>query len=193
VSAPSRARAFYLARLLLASFAVVAALINESVSAQEIDPRQEYKVKAVFLYSFGRYIEWPPETFPEEGSPFIIAVVGHDPFGRTLDLIAKAKTVQGRRIVIRRFPSIEKCGPCHILFVPKTAPMDARTAVIQKYRGASTLLVGETHGFAASGGVINFHISQGTVRFEINAGAANEHGLSIDAKLLSLGRSPGGA
>ena len=43
----------------------------------------EYSVKAVFLYSFGRYIEWPENTFHNESDPFVIGIVGEDPFGRS--------------------------------------------------------------------------------------------------------------
>ena len=49
------------------------------------------------------------------------------------------------------------------------------------------LLVGENSGFARAGGVVNFYISNGRVRFELNSKAAQARRLKLDAKLLSLG------
>ena len=48
------------------------------------------------------------------------------------------------------------------------------------------LTVGETQGFAADGGVINFKLDDGRVRFEINVDAAEHEQLHISSKLLSL-------
>jgi hypothetical protein len=51
---------------------------------------------------------------------------------------------------------------------------------------AWTLIVGETPGFAANGGIINFKLEGGKVRFEINAAAAEREQFHISSKLLSL-------
>ena len=49
------------------------------------------------------------------------------------------------------------------------------------------LIVGEEPDFATQGGVIGFYLDEGTVRFRINASEAQERGIRINAKLLSLG------
>ena len=153
-----------------------------------VNPQYEYNVKAAFLYSFGRYVQWPQDAFDGNSGPFVLGVCGEDPFGQALDRIAQAKTIQGRKIVIRRMPTIENLQPCHILFVPHTLPLAEQIAIISRMRDKPTLLVGETPGFAEHGGGINFFLEGGTVRFEINADAIRQQKLLIDAKLLNLGK-----
>jgi len=62
-------------------------------------------------------------------------------------------------------------------------------AVLDAVKGDSVLTVGESEGFAASGGVIEFRVDEGRVRMDINSEAAKRAGLHISAKLLSLAQS----
>jgi hypothetical protein len=156
--------------------------------SEAINPQYEYNVKAAFLYSFGRYVEWPKEAFADRSGAFILGVCGEDTFGQILDRIAQSKTIQGRRIIIQRMATIEELQPCHILFVSRSIPPAQQIAIINKMRDKGTLLVGEVPGFAERGGGINFFLEGGTVRFEINVEAVRQEKLLLDAKLLNLGK-----
>jgi hypothetical protein len=157
-------------------------------SAEAINPQYEYNVKAAFLYSFGRYVEWPKDAFDERSGAFVIGVCGEDPFGQILDRIAQSKTIQGHRIIIQKMATIEELQPCHILFVSRSIPAPQQLTIINKMRDKATLLVGEVPGFAERGGGINFFLEGGTVRFEINVEAIRQQKLILDAKLLNLGK-----
>jgi YfiR/HmsC-like len=171
-------------------FAVGCARVcGQSPETQDaVNPQYEYNIKAAFLYSFGRYVEWPKEAFAERSGAFVIGVCGEDPFGQALDRIAQAKTIQGRRIIIQRMATIEELQPCHILFVSRLITPEQQTAIYNKLRDKWTLLVGESPGFAVRGGGINFFLEGGTVRFEINVEAIRQEKLLLDAKLLNLGK-----
>ncbi|MHB1036925.1 MAG: YfiR family protein [Pirellulales bacterium] len=156
----------------------------------EID--REYTIKAAYLYNFGRYVEWPANSFRGADDPFVIGVLGTDPFGATLDEIASEKKIARRRIVARRFASMTEYVPCHILFVVASTSAEQRAAAVQKLQNSRVLLVGETPGFAQQGGVINFFVEQNKVRFEINVQAAKREQLKISSKLLSLAQIVGG-
>ncbi len=148
----------------------------------------EYTVKAVFLYSFGRYCQWPPGALPGASDSFVIGILGKDPFGETIDKIAAKKTVQNRRIVVRRFATPDDYGgPCQILFVSRSVPPDQQAAVIEKLGGEPVLVVGESPGCAEHGATANFVIDGDRIRFEINIENARRAQLQMDAKLLSLG------
>ena len=160
--------------------------------AQQIEPAvslpNEYTVKAVFLYSFGRYIEWPEHTFRDASDPFVIGIVGDDSFGGALDDVASKKSIRDRRIVVRRFASPDQYKqPCHILFVSHSVPLEQQIALIRDTQDTDLLVVGETPGFAANGGDVNFFIVGDRVRFEINVDSARRSRLRMDAKLLNLG------
>ena len=63
-------------------------LASGSVSAQ----MDEYSIKAGYLYNFSKYVQWPEGTFPTPETPFVICIVGEDPFGGRLDQAIAGKT-----------------------------------------------------------------------------------------------------
>jgi hypothetical protein len=145
----------------------------------------EYEVKAAFLYNFAQYVEWPAEAFPGTDGEFVIGVLGKDPFGPILDRIAETKTVGSKKIVVRRFESLENYTPCHILFV-STAEAQHLPAVLEKVAPSHALVVCDTEGSALKGAAINLVIEHDKIRLEINLVAAERAGLKISSKLLRL-------
>jgi hypothetical protein len=149
---------------------------------------REYPLKALFLYNFGGYVEWPDHAFADTQQPFVIGVLGNAPVSTMLHEIAASKQVAGRRIEIKHFASPDVVGPCHILFVAGDVSSQHARAVIERLRGLPVLTVGETAGFAEQGGCVNFFIEANKIRFEINLQAAKQQQLRISAKLLALSR-----
>lgn len=150
-------------------------------------PSTEYQVKAAFLYNFAKFIEWPPASFSSDSAPFLICVLGRDPFGKELQNITREKMVNGHRFEIDRLSDLQQIRGCHILFV-SAAEKTPLTQILEKLRGASVLTVGDSQGFAEKGGMINFVLEDDRVRFEVNREAAGEAGLKISSKLLSVAR-----
>lgn len=48
-------------------------------------PPSEYQLKGAYLYNFAKFIEWPPKAFEDGKVPFIIGVLGDNPFGGDLE------------------------------------------------------------------------------------------------------------
>jgi hypothetical protein len=170
------------------SCCVILAACGDLVRAQDaVAAQREYNVKAASLYAFGRYVTWPESAFAADDSPFVIGVVGANPFGNALELIATKKTINGRAIAIRQLDSPEQAAECHVVFVPRATPAELEQTLVGRTSGHPILLVGESPGFANRGGIINFYLSGGHVRFELNPERGSQSYLSLDAKLLSLG------
>jgi hypothetical protein len=163
-----------LLRLLLTG-AQAGAFFTVAAMGQELD---EYRVKAAFLYNFAKFVQWPAQVFKNSSTPIAICVLGPSPILRPIEEAVVDKTIEGRAIVVTTRPDIKRANGCQILFVSSALPQDARSMGV--------LTVGETAGFAAEGGVVNFKIESGRVRFEINQDAAEKSGLKISSKLLSL-------
>lgn len=157
-------------------------LVIAQILSGQVD---EYQVKAFFLYNFTRYVEWPTKKFSSPADPIVICILGQNPFGRTLEQAVRGKTVEGRPVVVHDISDIRPQCDCHVLFVgaPERRRFRSAAGVI---RGAGVLTVGEADGFANDGGVINFKIEDGKLRFEINVDAAAQEQLRISSKLLSL-------
>ena len=147
----------------------------------------EYQVKAAFLFNFAKFVEWPPGSFPSESAPFHICIFGRDPLGTELQEIARNKMVNGRKLEISQISDLQQARSCHILFVSSSARMPMKQ-ILESLRGISVLTVGDSKGFAERGGMINFLLENDRVQFEVNRKAAEEAGLKIDSKLLSVAR-----
>lgn len=145
----------------------------------------EYQVKAFFLYNFARYVEWPAASFKNANDPIVICVLGQNPFGSALDQAITGKVVEGRPFVVRQVSDSLANSTCHILFVHSSERKRFRS-LAGSLKGSGVLTVGETQGFTDDGGVINFRLEGGKVRFEIDVDAALREHLHISSKLLSL-------
>jgi hypothetical protein len=148
----------------------------------------EYEIKAAFLYNFAKFVEWPPESFPQPSTPMSLCVFGDDPFGGSLDTVVQGETLNGRRLAVRRTRDLPQARECQILFISASEKGRAAEA-LSEVRGASVLTVGEGKDFLDQGGVIRLFLEQNRVRFDINLDAAERNRLKISSKLLALART----
>src|SRR5918994_1271021 len=105
---------------LCATLAIAAmVLLPFSISSSaELSRAAEYELKAAFLYNFVKFTEWPPEALGKDDDPFIIGVLGKDPFGAALDKVLQGETIHRKTIVARRFARMdETAASSHVLFV----------------------------------------------------------------------------
>jgi hypothetical protein len=160
------------------------------------EPSGEYQLKAAFLFNFAKFIDWPPTSFASPQSPFVVCILGVDPFGHAIDEVLKGKTIENRPVTIERLKSAAQVRQCHMVFVTQSESFHL-AEIIQALHGSCVLLVGEADGFAEAGGAIQFALEDNHVRFLINPDAAARAGLRVSSKLLSLARvvhdSPGNA
>ena len=147
----------------------------------------EYQIKAAFLFNFAKFVEWPPGNSGRAGDPMTICIVGEDPFGNILDEFTTGKTVNDRRVLITRLKPGEDLKGCQIAFI-SSMERDQLKSVFQNANRAHVLTVGESAGFAALGGVIDFIREENKVHFEVNVDAAQRANLKISSKLLSLAK-----
>jgi len=148
---------------------------------------EEYEVKGAFLLNFAKFVDWPPQVFKGPGEPIAICVLGQNPFGPRLDRAARETLVAGRTVTVRQVSDQQQASRCQIVFMGASERKRLR-AWLEALRGGSVLTVGESEGFLANGGVINFKLEGERVRIEISIEAADRAGLHISAKLLSLAR-----
>jgi hypothetical protein len=163
--------------------ALAGASVTNPISAQAVG---EYDVKAAFVYNFARFVDWPAQAFKEPGDPIKVCILGENPFGRALDNALQGKLAGGRVLVVEQIADARRAIGCHILFV--SASERKRVRAILESVTSGVLTVGDIDGFAAQGGVVNFKLEDGKVRFEINVAAAGQQGLRISSKLLSVAK-----
>lgn len=152
----------------------------------------EYEVKAAFIYNFAKYIRWPEASTSETSKPFVIGVIGRDPFGQALDDAVRGRSLEGRAVVARRFGRVEEVADCDILFIGLSERNNLQR-IFEALRHAPVLTIGDMDRFAEHGGMINLTTEEKRVRFEINVEAAERAGLRLGSQLLRLARIVGGS
>jgi hypothetical protein len=170
--------------LIVAAGLALAGWLSPGLQAQS---PTEYEMKAVFLYNFVKFVEWPAGTFPDAGAPVIIGVAGNDSFREILIHTVEDKTAQGRKLLVRTWKKNDAGQHCQILFISSSMNNELGE-ILQNVNGKWVLTVGETAGFAQRGGIINFTLSDNKVGFEINHKSAEAAGLKVSSKLLTLAK-----
>jgi hypothetical protein len=165
----------------LRQLAVVAAamLLAGSVYAAP----SEYQLKAVFLFNFSRFVEWPPSAFSSPDAPFVIGVFGHDPFGNQLDEATRGETVNGRQLVVRRVSDAGEAANCQILFMHRSEEARMRD-VLMALDHRSTLTVSDLDRAAQRGVMIALASEDNRIRLRVNVDSARAAQLTISSKLL---------
>jgi hypothetical protein len=146
----------------------------------------EYQIKIAYLFNFAKFVDWPEDAFANSDSPFVLGILGDDPFGSAIDAV-KGKTVNGRKLLTNYYKDVRDISACQILFI-SSSESENLLPILRFLRHSKILVVGDTEGFAEQGGVVNFITQNNKVSFEINIDAANRAGLKISSKLLSLAK-----
>ncbi len=167
----------------IAALACAAALVPGVGPARAAEPAPtEYQLKAVFLFNFAQFVEWPADAFATADAPLSICVLGKDPFGSNLDEVVRGESAAGRRLVVERHASLASVASCHILFVPASQSREIDNLAARS-RDSRTLLV--TDG-PQQDAMIGFVKERNRIRLRVNLAAVNAAQLSISSKLLRI-------
>ncbi|MDQ2639766.1 MAG: YfiR family protein [Pseudomonadota bacterium] len=142
----------------------------------------EFQVKAVFVFNFVTFVQWPPEQ-AAPSSPFTICLLGADDLADHLEDAVRGEQVDGRPLQVRRYRSVEEVGDCRILYIGR-ALQGQLGRVLARLDGRRTLTVSDAVDAARSGVMIQLANEKNRVRLLINVDAAQAAGLTISSNLL---------
>jgi YfiR/HmsC-like len=168
-------------RAILAAAAILLAGVILPAAAQQAT---EAAVKAAFLYKFAGYVEWPESAFPQPDTPFVFGVVGADEVAVELEKLVPGRTINGRRVVVRRIREGEGVRGLHVLFVGSAAANERAVVRAAQAQGALTV----TEGGLEAGAAINFVVVEERVAFEVSLEAAERSALRISSRMLAVAR-----
>jgi len=171
-----------MALLRRALFLVLALTLPAAAAAQKA---AEYDVKAAFLYNFTKFVDWPPEAFPDPSS-LRICVLGDDPFGGSLQAVT-GEQVGGHKLIVTRTESLARPAGCQVLYISRSE-REHLPQILAAVKDSPVLTVADTDGAAERGAIINFVLEGSKVRFEINTDSADRAKLKISSKLLQLAK-----
>jgi hypothetical protein len=172
----------WFARLILAAGLLLA---GRQVACAQGDISTEYKFKAVFLFHFAQFVDWPSDAFSGPQAPLVIGVLGDDPFGDFLDETVHGENVNGHPLVIERFRNPDDVKNCQMLFI-SASEQNQIGRVLAGLKGKTILTVSDINNFPESGGIIGFVTVDSKIHFRINTDAAHDANLAFSSKLLRL-------
>lgn len=143
----------------------------------------EYQVKAVFLFNFAQFVDWPAEAFAGPEAPFVIGVLGEDPFGSRLDDVVRGEKVNGRPMVIERYQSVAQVRYCNILFIGSSEAAHL-AEILAELKGRGILTVSDADPGGPHGVMIRLVNEANHIRLRIDVATAKASNLTISSKLL---------
>lgn len=164
-------------------FVVLALLGAAEAEASAPAASPEYQVKAVFLFNFAQFVEWPASAFADARSPLVIGVLGEDPFGSYLDEAVKGEKIGNRPLIVRRYRRVDEIADCHILFISRSETAQLEK-ILARLRGLSLFTVSDADNFCRRGGMARFVTENKKIRLRFNVEAARAANLTISSKLL---------
>ena len=150
-------------------------------SAQCAQPEiySEAAVKAVFLYRFADYVQWPPDALAAR--KFTIAVLGADEVATRLEELLPNHAILGLPAQVKQISEVRQIGDAQTLYIGRNYRGSLR-AVIAALRDRPVLVVSDVVGGLDAGSAVNFVLSDQHVRFEISTVAASRARLKIKRK-----------
>jgi hypothetical protein len=145
----------------------------------------ELAIKATYLYRLAPFVSWPVSVYGWRRAPLVICVQGHDPIGPMLDRVVGGQRVGTHPVVVRRLARIEVGSGCHIVYLAG-GPGQSCVQALQVMAGEPVLTVTDEARGAPAKGIVHLLRQGGKVRFSIDTGQAEAHGVSISSKLLAL-------
>ena len=162
-------------------FGAVAFVLLTSAAAQTA-PIPEYQAKASYVLNFAQFVRWPSQS---SNTPFVIGILGDDPFGSYLDETVRGEKVNDRPLVIQRFRRRDDPRTCNLLFISQSE-RDRVTQILSSLKGRPILTVSEIDGFTDLGGMIQLFTEKNSIRMRINVDAVKAANLRVSSKLMRM-------
>ena len=162
-------------------FGAAIVLMLASASAQTANV-PEYQAKAGFLLNIAQFVNWPSQS---SDAPFVIGILGDDPFGSYLDETVRGQKVNNRSLSVQRFRRRVDSRPCTILFISQSE-RDRVGQILSNLKGRAVLTVSDIDGFTDLGGMIQLFTENNSIRMRINLGAVKASDLRVSSKLLRV-------
>jgi hypothetical protein len=164
-------------------------LASSSVMAEPVRIK-EHQVKARYLNSFIKFIQWPNEVLPTRNTPIRLCIIGDNPFDRVLEgLIAKyneQRDTQTHPQEVVYLKRLDDPSTCQLLYISHSEESYLKQ-ILSAVENKPILTVSSLNFFVAKGGgMIQFYKRGNKIRFYINPQALRTANLKADANMLRV-------
>jgi hypothetical protein len=143
------------------------------------------QLKAAWVFKFLKTTDWPQDA-TNKIAPYLLGILGKDPFGEELLEKFAQQKVNNRPIAVKRCSNVDEAKACHVVFI-SASEKDRLPEILNALQDSSVLTIGDTDEFARLGGIIGLTIGKEQA-FEINQSALKRSKLNIDTKVQVCGK-----
>lgn len=147
------------------------------------------ELKAVFLFNFLDFMQWPDDPFEAQRNQANICIIGNGALADNLRHIGEKKKARGvyslHVLSVDRLSMLSKLEGCNVVYLDHQRQQDS-SSLVGKTRGKSILTVSDIKGFASSGGAVEFTYKRNKVGLRINRSILRLAKLSVNPHLLAL-------
>ena len=143
------------------------------------DALPEFRLKAVFLYNFIAYTEWPDHHITIN-----LCIYGDNSFENEIDALNE-RSVNAQQIKIHHKTDIESLLDCQVIFISSSAINDVKS-ILNYLDSKPILTIADSKDAVQHGVVLNMSVVNNKILFEANQQAALQNGLTLSARLLRL-------
>lgn len=166
--------------------AVLSTLIFFPTHVYADNTELEYRVKSAFLFNFTKFIQWPAAK--KIRSDFSMCVAGNRQFyAKLIDTLGNMQN-NNQAIKFNFIQDPSEAQQCQLVFLG-FADRESLKEWISGMSGFAVLTVSDAQDFINVGGMIQFIIIDGKIRFDINQSAAHSLSIKVSSKLLGLARN----
>ncbi len=169
--------------------ALAVATLSAGTQGPPPGPAATSVIKAVYLFNFARFTEWPT---PAVKGPLTLCIFGAPDVAASLDRLVGDRPLNGRDVSVARVEALGLASSCHLLYVP-VDDSAVISGVLDAVAALPVFTVGEGDRFAKAGGVAALFTEDGRTRFTINPDALSRAGLRVSSQMMGLARLVKGA
>ncbi len=158
-------------------------MVSESLCAQDVDRQEQFK--AVYLFHFANFIEWPKAKLAA-GKQFNICTLNADNLVPYLNELA-GESIKGKMVTIYTQPKQNQFSRCHIIFIDKQSDLMDKSLLSTAIKN-NILLVSDKNSFVNKGGTIEYFIENNKLRIAINLTMTKKTSLKVSSKLLRIAK-----
>jgi hypothetical protein len=150
---------------------------STAIGGKQLSATSE-QLQALYVQRLVKYVSWPESVRPDKNKPFIIAATD----------IKKLRPYFSQKNDATRFKLVQwPAEEAHVLVI-NGAPNREVAAILKRTADLPLLTIGQSQANLRSGVMINFYMSQGKLKLQINPTAAGQAGLFISSRLMKIAR-----
>lgn len=144
-------------------------------------------VEANMLVKFCKYIRWQKKTYEKTKNQVKIGTYKNPNMMKAIKAAVKKNKdkIGKRKVTFATSDDYKKLEDCHILILGDVDAEEMK-AILKFFDEKPVLLVSRAKDFAKSGGILEFLLVGGKVRFKFNLKSSKKSKIKINANLLKL-------